>query len=98
MAGGDLEIVTWDVQHGVSLFVSTPNNRTIMIDAGASDLFSPVDWLKRRYRLERLDGLIISHAHADHLREVGRIHSELRPRVLWRNNAVPTTVVYPNGP
>jgi beta-lactamase superfamily II metal-dependent hydrolase len=98
MAGGDLEIVTWDVEHGVSLFVSTPNNRTIMLDAGASDAFSPVNWLKDRYQLERLDGLIVSHAHADHVREVGRIHSELRPRVLLRNKAVPAAVLYPNGP
>ena len=98
MAASDLEIVMWDVQHGVSLFVSTPNDRTIILDAGASESFSPVDWLKGRYQLQRLDGLIISHAHADHVREAGRIHSELKPRVLLRNKAVPTNVLYPNGP
>jgi beta-lactamase superfamily II metal-dependent hydrolase len=98
VAGGDLEIVAWDVQHGVSLFASTPNDRTIILDAGASDAFSPVDWLKGRFQLQRLDGLIISHAHADHVREVGKIHSELKPRVLLRNKAIPGNVLYPNGP
>jgi hypothetical protein len=58
VAGGDLEIVTWDVQHGVSLFVSTPNDRTLILDAGASDTFSPVDWITVGYQLQRLDGLI----------------------------------------
>ena len=97
MADGNLEIVAWDVQHGVSLFVRTPNNRTIILDAGASDTFSPVDWLTRRYQLQRLDGLIVSHAHADHVREVGRIHAELKPRVVRRNKTVPTNLLYPNG-
>jgi beta-lactamase superfamily II metal-dependent hydrolase len=98
MASGDLEIVTWDVQHGVSLFVSTPNNRTIILDAGASDAFSPVDWLRGKFQLQRLDGLIISHPHADHVREVGRIHSELNPQVLLRNRAIPASILYPDGP
>lgn len=98
MAGGDLEIVTWDVQHGVSIFVSTPNDRTIILDAGRSDAFSPVDWLKQTFRLQPLDGLIISHAHADHVREISRIHLELTPLVLRRNRAVPSGVLYPNGP
>ena len=97
MADGNLEIVAWDVQHGVSLFVRTPNNRTIILDAGASDTFSPVDWLTRRYQLQQLDGLIVSHAHADHVREVGRIHAELKPRVVRRNKTVPTNLLYPNG-
>ncbi len=98
MPGGDLEAVMWDVKHGLSIFMNLPNDRTVMVDAGASEDFSPVSWLRDTYQLQQLDGLIITHQHADHVREIGRVHKELKPRVLRRNKNIPPNVLYPNGP
>ncbi len=63
-----LEVHIHDVGHGQAVHVFTPNGQTIVIDLGRSADFSPLYWLKSRTR--RIDCLIITHPHGDHIDEI----------------------------
>lgn len=84
-----LEVVFWDVQHGNAIYVQTPSGEHVVIDLGHGSVgtggahFSPLLYLRDRWGIERLDGVIISHPHRDHLDDV-RHFDELSPRVLHR--------------
>jgi beta-lactamase superfamily II metal-dependent hydrolase len=89
MADGKLDIVVWDVAHGSAIYMNMPNGRHVFLDAGASEDFSPVDWLRANHGIQQADALILSHQDSDHLRDIGKIWSTLNPRVFYRNNTVP---------
>ena len=71
---GDFECIIWKVEHGSAAFLRTPNNRTMMLDAGCSENFSPAQHLKKYYNIDskdnRLYKLIISHPDRDHIRNL----------------------------
>lgn len=85
----NLEIVFWDVQHGSSTYIKTPNGKNIVVDLGSgsysgSDLkFSPLLHLKNEYKIERLDQVIITHPHKDHIDDILNFY-KLYPKVLYR--------------
>lgn len=87
----NLEIVFWDVQHGSSTYIKTPNGKKIVVDLGSgsysgSDLkFSPLLHLKNIYKVDQLDHVIITHPHKDHIDDI--LHFDaLNPQVLSRPN------------
>lgn len=69
-------VVFWDVQHGHSTYIKTPNNRHIVVDLGTGDLskrdkeFSPLLHLRRSYKVKQLDYVIITHPHLDHIDDI----------------------------
>lgn len=71
-----LELVIWDVQHGSSAYLKTPNGKHIAIDLGTGNLsddenaFSPLLHLKNKYNVEQLDEVIITHPHTDHIDDI----------------------------
>ena len=69
-----LELVVWNVQHGSAVYAKMPNGQHIAIDLGASgengSVFSPLQTLRFTRGLQRLDGLIITHPHRDHLDDI----------------------------
>ncbi len=84
-----VELVFWDVQHGHSTYIKTPNNRHIVIDLGIGDYsgkdqnFSPLKHLKYNYNVQRLDYVIITHPHLDHIDDILNFDL-LSPKVLNR--------------
>lgn len=66
-----LNIVFHPVGAGHSVHVVTPDGRFVVIDAGASDGQSPLSWL--RGITDRIDQLIISHPHGDHIQELDQL-------------------------
>lgn len=68
-----MKIVVWDVNHGNSIWIQTPNERDVLIDCGSNDTtdFSPARYLKSKGR--SLDYLIVSHPHTDHIRDIENI-------------------------
>ncbi len=84
-----VELVFWDVQHGHSTYIKTPNNRHIVVDLGTGDYsgknqeFSPLKHLKNNYNVQRLDYVIISHPHLDHIDDILNFDL-LNPKVLNR--------------
>lgn len=66
-----LDVVFLDVGQGDATLVTFPNGKTMLIDAGIRDPYRDQGSRTilphlRRYGIERLDALVITHADADH--------------------------------
>ena len=85
----DSTVVFWDVQHGHSTYVKTPNNRHMVVDLGTGDYsgknieFSPLRHLKYNYGIQRLDYVVITHPHLDHIDDILNFDL-LNPKVFNR--------------
>ena len=86
-----LDVLFFDVGQGDAALVTLPNGRRLLIDAGVRNAYTDqgVRTLLphlERFGIRRLDAVVISHPHGDHL---GGLPSLLR--------AVPVTRVLDNG-
>ena len=94
---GVLEITALDVGQGDSILAINPERQTMLIDAGGpvgqhgtaggaaafdvgEQVVAPYLWSRR---IRRLDVLVLSHAHSDHMGGMPAILADLRPRALW---------------
>jgi competence protein ComEC len=95
---GLLEVTAIDVGQGDSLLVVNPKGRTMLIDAGGpvggvteaaaassvfdigEDVVSPYLWSRG---IRRLDILVLSHAHSDHMGGMAAVMRSFRPKELW---------------
>lgn len=83
-----VKLIFWDVQHGNSIYVCSPNQRHIVVDLGTGSYgnygeFSPLRHLKYNYNVQQLDYVIITHPHIDHIDDIFYFE-ELRPQVFSR--------------
>jgi competence protein ComEC len=95
---GKVEVTAIDVGQGDSIFIVGPDGATMLVDAGGpvggvteaaeatsrfdvgEEVVSPYLWLRR---LRRLDVLVLSHAHSDHMGGMPAVMRNFRPRELW---------------
>jgi competence protein ComEC len=89
---GKLEVTSIDVGQGDSLLVISPQGRTMLIDAGGNvgpvhsefdfgeDVVSPYLWARG---LQKLDVVVLTHAHGDHIGGLARVVQNFHPRELW---------------
>jgi competence protein ComEC len=89
---GKLEVTAIDVGQGDSILVISPQGRTMLIDGGGStsqvpsefdfgeDVVAPYLWSRG---LERLDTVVLTHAHEDHIGGLPRIVEDFHPAELW---------------
>ncbi len=95
---GTLELTAIDVGQGDSLFLVGAEGQTMLIDAGGptgsiaeaasatasfdigEEVVAPYLWSRR---LRRLDTLVLSHAHSDHMGGMPAVLRDLHPRELW---------------
>ncbi|MDE1176581.1 MAG: ComEC/Rec2 family competence protein [Edaphobacter sp.] len=93
-----LEVTAIDVGQGDAIFVADPRGRTMLVDAGGpigrageaataagnfdigEEIVSTYLWSRR---IRRLDTLVLSHAHSDHMGGMAAVMRNLRPRELW---------------
>ncbi len=93
---GWLEVSGLDVSQGDSLLVVFPRGTTMLVDAGGfpgmermarkpqvdigEDVVSPYLWWRR---VQRLDYVVLTHGHSDHMGGLPSILDNFRPRELW---------------
>lgn len=90
-----LECIIFDVEHGFSTFIKSPNNYGLLIDCGRKQNFSPIKWIRTNYNIgignikyfeeRRIAKLAITHLHADHLSDVGHLIDTEKPKHLLRD-------------
>ncbi len=80
-----LRFITWNVQHGSAALIQTPNGQQIAIDLGAGEGFSPLRHMKFQMGVNRLDKVVVTHPHMDHIEDVLNFDL-LDPRILLRPN------------
>jgi beta-lactamase superfamily II metal-dependent hydrolase len=95
---GELQIVVWNVAHGSAIYVRTPNDRSILLDGGASEDFSPAIHLYNQYALRATDAFNLSHGDSDHVRDLPRILTLIPPAVFYRNPTAPRSLIFPTDP
>jgi competence protein ComEC len=97
---GTLEVTSIDVGEGDSHFVVTPQGKTILVDAGdptggphlsefdtGEDVVSPYLWSRG---FQRIDTVVVTHAHSDHMGGMRAILANFHPRELWLSVTPPS--------
>jgi competence protein ComEC len=89
---GVLEVTAIDVGQGDSIFMVSPEGRTLLVDAGGipfwmhseldigEDVVSPYLWSRG---IHQLDVMALTHAHADHMGGMAAVLANFHPRELW---------------
>jgi len=83
----------WDVEHGVCIYIETPNKKRALLDGGSSSNFSPAIYLHEDLKIKKLDYLLISHPHDDHIRDIENIDYYFDIKVLGRNKKIDKEVM-----
>lgn len=96
-----MKIIFYDVEHGSCTHIITPNGKHILVDIGSREDESIVFHIKNKYFRNnngRIDALIITHPHEDHIYDLPALHEELPPILLRRPkdafNIVPSRDTY----
>ena len=64
-----LRFIMWNVQHGSAALIQTPNGKSIAVDLGAGEYFSPLKAI-RDAGIYRLDHVTVTHPHMDHIDDI----------------------------
>ena len=93
-----LRIKIFDVAHGNCAYVVTPNNQTIMIDAGHDGDNGMFPWREIRahhdtIRKENLTLFVNSNADHDHVSNLHEVYPQLSPRILRKNPTIDSALI-----
>ena len=96
-----LEARIWDVGHGLSVWIKTPNGKNHWVDAGYNPDgdFSPSRHVARTYSgASPIHLLTISHPDKDHFDDLDRMIETLgKPKYFLRNRTLPDEIKFDSG-
>jgi competence protein ComEC len=102
VAPGVFEMTAIDVGQGDGLFLAFPQGNLMMLDGGGlvsygtrrparleigEDVVSPYLWTRS---IRRLDAIVLSHPHQDHIGGLPAIVANFRPKELWIGSVADT--------
>lgn len=78
----------FDVSHGASYFMKSPTGKTELCDLGRQRDWSPLIHVYNNYILQgnKLDRLVLTHHHGDHVEDIDSLTSERKPKIVLRRN------------
>ena len=97
-----LKLVVWDVQRGNAAYLRTPNGKHIVVDLGTGSYkgrdstFSPLLHLRDMWDVSKLDCVIITHPHLDHIDDVLNYYL-LKPSFLSRPRHLTVDEIWANN-
>jgi len=94
----NLKLTVWNVEQGTSIYVVTPNGKRIFLDCGSSSEFSPALEVNSSYEKKKLDYLVLSHPHQDHITDLQNIDEKFKIKVLSRNKKISKDVMKEDNP
>lgn len=97
---GNMMFTLWDVEHGLAIWIKTPNDHNHWIDAGHNNAtdFSPAQHVSEKYRAKSIDYLIISHPDKDHIEGLPELIKYFgKPRTIHRNKSLPDAEKFGEG-
>jgi len=86
----------FNVEHGLCVFVKSPNGYGLLIDCGSRTSFSPIKWIRGKYNVntpgfQYYEGrqyaeMIVTHLHHDHFSDMGSFKKTVdKPKTLTRD-------------
>lgn len=90
----NLEVYYIDVGQGDSIFIISPEGKTILIDGGEKDS-NVTDFLKSR-KIKTIDVLIATHPHSDHIGGLVDVVKNYNVKSVYMPNITHTTKAFEN--
>jgi len=70
---GTLDAYILDVGQGDCIFLRSPGGKTMLIDASIADAFETIDAFLQEQNVEKLDVVMATHPHADHIGSMTKV-------------------------
>lgn len=93
-AGGALTAYIIDVGQGDSILLTSPNGKTMLIDAGESDSFEAIDSLLKSKEISKLDVVVATHPHSDHIGGMAKVIKAYEIGAFYISPKAHTTKTY----
>lgn len=93
-ASGTLQVHYIDVGQGDSEFIELPDGKTLLIDAGPTDAGQSVVSLVKSLGYSRIDYVLASHPHADHIGGMVSVLSSFEVGQVWAPHVSNNTLTF----
>jgi competence protein ComEC len=93
-SSGTLDVYVLDVGQGDSIFLRSPSGKTMLVDASTSDMADRIDDFLQAQHVTRLDVVIGTHPHADHIGGMKEIISKYEVGAYYMPDAETNTNVF----
>jgi len=91
---GTLQITFFDVGQGDAALIQFPNGKTMLVDGGPPESATALLGKLRQLRVARLDWLVASHPHSDHIGGFVKILNALPVGEVWDSGFLYDSPIY----